>query len=412
MIRKSLLTLSLILCIVIIFPNSVQAKVPLGATITAEGYVLMDMDSGKILASRNENTKYEPASITKVLTALIVIEKGNLKDKITITNSPTREEGSSIYLKEGEILTVEQLLYGLMLKSGNDAATALAEHISGSKEAFAKEMNKKAKELGAVNSNFTNPHGLNDNNHYTTPKDYALICRGAMKNPTFRKIVSTVTYEIPPTPQFPETRFFVNHNKLIATQSQKYDGANGIKTGFTKRSLHTFVGSATRGKTNLIVVTMKAPVQCYADTKALFDYGFANFETKTIVEKGKSIGNIDEKNKSDIGLMPAENISYLFEKDNTAKITNEIKYLDLGSFKAGTVVAKLDVKANGSLIKTVDLTANKEYKTKLDKSLEKFGITTFNAYVLTAAGILIGILLILLIFNVKIKRKKSNKRFK
>ncbi|KMT21561.1 D-alanyl-D-alanine carboxypeptidase family protein [Clostridium cylindrosporum] len=408
MIKKTLLSITLMLGFLLSFPYGVKAKAPIPNNITSEGYVLMDMDSGKILASKNENTKYEPASITKILTALIVIEKGNLKDKITIKHSPTLEEGSSLYLKEGEVVTVEQLLYGLMLKSGNDAATALAEYISGSKENFAKEMNKRAKELGAVNSHFSNPHGLNDNNHYTTPRDYSLIAKGAMNNPTFRKIVGTATYTIAPTPQFPQARLLVNHNKLISSQKYKYDGANGVKTGFTKRSLHTFVGSATKGHTNLLVVCMKNSTQCYVDTKTLFDYGFTNYESKKITEKGKVIGNMAAKNKKDINLIVSQDTSYPFDKSNPEKVSTDIKYLDIKKFHAGDVVAKLEIKINGAPYKTVDLKASKEYIPKIDKTLEKYGITDSNKNIIAFSASLITLFALLIVFNIRVKRNRNN----
>ncbi|MEG0370803.1 MAG: D-alanyl-D-alanine carboxypeptidase family protein [Clostridium sp.] len=409
MINRALKTLVLMLGFVLSFSCSVQAKAPVPNTITSDGYVLMDIDSGKILASKNENTHYEPASITKVLTSLIVIEKGNLQDKITIGKNPPLEEGSSLYLKEGEILTVEQLLYGLMLKSGNDAGTALAEYISGSKEEFAKEMNKRALEIGATNSNFTNPHGLNDNNHYTTPKDFALIAREAMSNPTFRKIVGTVSFTIPPTPQFPEARIFINHNKLISTKACKYDGANGIKTGYTIRSLHTFVGSATRGNTNLLVVCMKNTSQCYDDTRTLLDYGFANYENNSIVKKGKSIGLMQIEGMGSINLLPAENVSYLADRSSPVKITQDIKYLNKKSFNSGEAVAKLKIKVDGDLYKTIDLKADKGHKTKIAKTLQSLGVSTLGEYIVASLLSVSILFIIFLLMNIRVKRNRKKR---
>ncbi|MEF9953017.1 MAG: D-alanyl-D-alanine carboxypeptidase family protein [Clostridium sp.] len=407
MIKKAFKILSLMLVFMLSFFYCVQAKAPVPTNITSDGYVLMDIDSGKVLASKNENTKYEPASITKVLTALIVIEKGNLQDKIVTTKNPTLEEGSSLYLKEGEVMTVEQLLHGLMLKSGNDAGTALAEYISGSKEEFAKEMNKRAKAIGTVNSNFSNPHGLNDNNHYTTPKDFALIAREAMKNPTFRKIAGTVSYQIAPSPQFPETRFLINHNKLIATQTYKYDGANGIKTGFTKRSLHTFVGSASKGNTNLLVVCLKSPTQCYDDTRNLLDYGFSNFETKTIVKKGDVVGPMELKGKEDINLIPSENVTYIVDKSNPSTIKTDVSYVNQKSFNKGDVVAKLEVSVDGQSYKTINLTADKEYKTKVDKAFDNLSQPTISKYIVILCVSLAVLLFLLLLFSIKIKKNRK-----
>lgn len=403
---KKLLVLYLFISTILFFPLKVHAKTAIPDNLSCDGYVLMDMDSGKILASKNENTRYEPASITKVLTALIVIEKGNLSDKITITKTPTAEEGSSIYLKEGEVMTVEQLLYGLMLKSGNDAATALAQYISGSNEEFAKEMNKKAKELGATNSNFTNPHGLNDNNHYTTPRDYAIISKGAMQNPTFRKIVSTVRYEIPATPQFPEVRCFINHNKLISTKKYKYEGANGIKTGFTTRSLHTFVGSATKGDTNLLIVLLKSTNDFYNTSKLLLDYGFNNYESKYVINKDEPIGNMELEGKSHIKLLPDKSFKYIFEKDNPEKLTQQVDYLNIKSFKKGDVVAKLNIISNGNIINTIDLKADKEYKTKLEETLSSIGVTNQKQFIIFVSSAVAVLILALTILNIKVRKVK------
>lgn len=390
----------------------VSAKVALPSGLTSDGYVLMDSDSGKILTSKNENGRYEPASITKVLTALIVIEKGNLNDKITAKAPAILEEGSSMYLKEGEVLTVEQLLYGLMLHSANDAAATLAEYISGSKEAFSKEMNKKAKELGATNSNFSNPHGLNDKNHYTTPKDFALICKGAMKNEAFRKIVSTARYQIPPTPQFPETRYLVNHNKLIISKDLVYKGANGIKTGFTKSSLHTFAGSASRNNLNLIVVSLKNTMPGHFDARALFDYGFNNFKPEVIVEANKSIGFMEDEDKKDISLIPTETVSYIKTPDNPEVITTEVDYLDIESFKPGTVVAKLNINVNGSLYKTINLKSDKEYtkKSSIGSTFDKINIFTSSKHIVQVSLFILFIVIIAIFLNIRVKGKKSRRK--
>lgn len=404
MIKKITIIFVLVLVFIFNFFSYINAKESLPNNITSEGYILMDIDSGVILAKKNENKKYEPASITKILTALIVLEKGNLNDKLTAKGDAILEEGSSLYLKEGEVLTVEQLLYGLMLQSGNDAANVLAEYISGSKEAFANEMNKKAKELGAKNSNFTNPHGLNDENHYTTPKDFAIISKVALENPEFKKIVSTVRYEVPPSNQFPETRYFLNHNKLIASEQYLYEGANGVKTGFTKKSLHTFVGSASKDNTNLLVVLFKNPTQCYEDSKLLFDYGFNNYKTQTIVSKNKSVDTINLEDNSTVNLISSETFSYPINKNNPEQITQDIEYLNIDNFSSGDTIAKLHIEINKSAVKTIDLKSDKDYKNNIISKV------TFNNTYTHAFFIIIFLLfiLIMILLNVRIKKHKTS----
>ena len=194
--------------------------------ISAKSAVLIDANSGKVLYEHNSYEKLPMASTTKIMTGLLACESGKLNESVKTSAFASGTEGSSLWLKIGEKLTLEELTYGLMLKSGNDAAVAIAEYLGGSVDAFALLMNKRAREIGAVNTNFKNPHGLDSDGHYTTAYDLALIAREAMKNDTFRKIVSTKTYSIPMEGEKWD-RALKNHNKLL----WNYDGCNGIKTG-------------------------------------------------------------------------------------------------------------------------------------------------------------------------------------
>ena len=194
--------------------------------ISAKSAVLIDGVSGRVLYEHNSYEKLPMASTTKIMTGLLACESGKLDETVKVTPFASGTEGSSLWLKIGEKLTLEELTYGLMLKSGNDAAVAIAEYLGGSVDAFALLMNKRAREIGAVNTNFKNPHGLDSDGHYTTAYDLALIAREAMKNDTFRKIVSTKTYSIPMEGEKWD-RALKNHNKLL----WNYDGCNGIKTG-------------------------------------------------------------------------------------------------------------------------------------------------------------------------------------
>ena len=261
--------------------------------LTAEGAILIDLNSGQVLYSKNVNERFAPASTTKIMTALITLEKCQLNDIVTVGKNPPYEDGSKIFLYEGEQVTVEQLLYAMMLESANDAALTLAEYIGGSKEGFAKMMNDEAAELGCKNTHFTNPNGLPDPDHYTSPYDLALITKKAMDNPVFRMFVSTKTYNMAPTNKQPSTRYFHNHNKMLTTRSYGYPGIDGVKTGYTVAAEHTFVGSINRNGMHLAVVIMKDKKPGYDETKQLFDYGLNAFKTEKVIDKNTKISNIN-----------------------------------------------------------------------------------------------------------------------
>lgn len=245
--------------------------------IQAEGAVLMDAATGKLLFEKNPDVRYYPASITKLMTALLVLEHSNLDDTVTFSATATTnlESGAvSLNITEGDKLTVRQSLYALLLKSANEVANGLAEHISGSVENFAKQMNEKAKALGCTNTNFVNPHGLNNSNHYTTPRDMALIARAAFQNEALCKIDTTLTYQMPATKKEAAKTITMGHKMMHASDSRYYAGVIGGKTGYTSLAGNTLVTGVERDGVRLIAVIMKSKSTQYTDTKALFDYGF------------------------------------------------------------------------------------------------------------------------------------------
>jgi len=246
--------------------------------ISSEGAVLMDADTGALLYSKNSETKYYPASITKLMTALLVAERTNLSDTVTFSKAATTnlESGAvTLNMAEGDKLTVEQSLYGLMLKSANDVANGLAEHVSGSVSSFAQLMNAKARELGCTNTNFVNPNGLTNSSHYTTPHDMALIAKAAFQNGVVRKVCATVSYQIPATKKAGARTVTMGHKMINSSDSRYYPGVLGGKTGFTSAAGNTLVTYAEKNGSRLIVVIMKSKSTHYDDTKALLDYGFA-----------------------------------------------------------------------------------------------------------------------------------------
>jgi len=246
--------------------------------ISSEGAVLMDADTGALLYSKNSEARYYPASITKLMTALLVAERTSLTDTVTFSKTATTnlEAGAvTLNMAEGDKLTVEQCLYGLMLKSANDVANGLAEHVSGNVSSFSQLMNAKAKELGCTNTNFVNPNGLNNSNHYTTPHDMARIARAAFNNNVVQKVCSTVRYQIPATKKAGARTVTMGHKMINSSDSRYYPGVMGGKTGFTSLAGNTLVTYAQKDGSRLIVVIMKSKSTHYDDTKALLDYGFA-----------------------------------------------------------------------------------------------------------------------------------------
>lgn len=249
--------------------------------IAAEGAVLIDGATGKVLYGKNADQQFYPASITKIMTALLVLERCGLDDTVTFSAAATTnlESGAvSLDITEGDRLTVEQSLHGLLMKSANEIGNGLAEHVAGSVSGFAELMNARARELGCANTNFVNPHGLNHSSHKTTPHDMALIMRAALQNENFRRIDTTLTYDFPATKKAAARTITMGHKMMYPSDSRYYEGIIGGKTGYTSLAGNTLVTGAERNGVQLIVVVMKSKQTHYTDTKALLDYGFANYQ--------------------------------------------------------------------------------------------------------------------------------------
>jgi serine-type D-Ala-D-Ala carboxypeptidase (penicillin-binding protein 5/6) len=243
--------------------------------ISAQSAILMEQDSGRILFEKDAHTKRRIASITKIMTAILAIESGKMDDTVTVSARAVHTEGSSIYLKKGEKIKLRDLVYGTMLRSGNDAAVAIAEHVGGSVEGFVFLMNQKAAEIGMRNTHFANPHGLDDaENHYSTAYDMALLMQYAMKNKEFRKISGTKVYRAPAAPGEDWDRVWRNKNKLL---TRLYEYCTGGKTGYTKRAKRTLVTTASKGGMDLIAVTLDAPDD-WNDHIAMYEYGFDHYK--------------------------------------------------------------------------------------------------------------------------------------
>lgn len=374
---------------------------------------MMDATTGKILYEKNSRTKQYPASITKLMTILLALEHGSLEDEITFSHDAvfSIEPGSAhIAIQEGEILTLEQVLYGIMLRSANECANAAAEYVDGSMEKFAEHMTARAKELGCENTNFVNANGLFDENHYTTAYDMALIAQELLKNETYRSMMSNTYYLIPPTNKQPEERpLHGQHQMLNENSLYYYEPAEGGKTGYTVEAQNTLVTYAKQGDTELIAVVLKCNgAQHYVDTKTLFEYGFANYQTVKAFSAADLTQNVaitetykDKTTTLDtIAVAPASDVYVTIPKNAAIEnITKAVDCLESASVpvavgdKLGTVVLSL----NGEALATVDLTAQKEVKATTDEERAAQAAAARNKILKRIAigvGIVFGILVI------------------
>lgn len=296
-------TAAALLAAVLFVPVSVGA-------ISARSAALMDPISGRLLYEKDSARRSLIASTTKIMTALLICERCNVLDQMKIPKQVVGIEGSSMYLKEGERLTLQELLYGLMLSSGNDAAVALALYCCGSIEEFANLMNDKARSLGMSQTHFENPNGLDAKNHYSTARDLAILASYAMENPVFAQTVSTKTITI-------GSRCLRNHNKLLWL----YPGADGVKTGYTKAAGRILVSSASRNRRRLVAVTINDPDD-WRDHGALLDQGFEKYNFQRIVSVGDCVGyrEIAGGNPSRVAVLAAENYVYAISKEESPQL--------------------------------------------------------------------------------------------
>lgn len=359
--------------------NQASNDWPVGPSVYAEGAILMEASTGLILYEKNINSSYYPASITKILTALVALENSTMGEIITFSRDAVFKvdlDSSRIGIDVGEQLTMQQCLYALLLESANEVSYAIAEHVGGTIDNFSKMMNDKAKSLGANNSNFINPHGLPDDNHYTTPYDIALITREAMTNESFRKIFATRTYQIPPTNIQEETRYLRNHHRFILREKYFYDDCIGGKTGYTNAARFTLVSVAKRGDLELIAVVMKDDTNehQYTDTQKLFDYGFDNFSIYPINE-------LDITSAEESPLFTRFNP--LLSEDASPLVTDEKGYLILpngASFtdanKDVSFLASSEIDETSNVIGTISYSYMGKYVGGADIMYNKSDITT------------------------------------
>lgn len=337
-----------------IFPCQVKA---MGTSATAA--ILVDSDSGRVLYEQNADAKMLIASTTKIMTALVAIREGNLSDMVTVKREATLTEGSSMYLKEGEQLTLEALLYGLMLCSGNDAAVVIAEHVGGSQAGFVKMMNETARELGMAHTSFANPNGLDAETHYSTARDMAVLACAAMENETFSRIVSTRTVTI-------GGRTMTNHNKLLSWS----EGCIGLKTGYTKAAGRTLVSCMEKNGQRLVAVTLQDGND-WADHQALYEYGFDTYPAKRLSVLGQPFRRVLVKGgvQKIVTLVAAESFSWPAAKDERIETHLELADSLTAPLAAGTRVGQAVFTLDGQEIGRVDLLCGESVAPKAESAL-------------------------------------------
>lgn len=385
--------------------------------VYSEAAVLMDGKTGQILYSKNEHKKLEPASTTKVMTALIVLENKKLTDKVTIGVKPTLVDGSAIGIAEGEVYTVEELLLGLLLESGNDAAEALAEFVAGSNENFAVLMNAKAKSLGALNTTFKNPSGLHQDGHLTTAYDLALIMKAASQNEDYVRISQVQSHKYVNHPfSDGSEKWAINRNQLFnETTNYLYKYAYSGKNGYTPEANHTYTASAVKNGQMLIGAFLNATDKdnFYLNLGPLFDYGFENFETVKLINKDEIISNYKLDEDVEIPLTASEDVYYTKER-NTPTPSYKINY-DESSYNGkkinkGDVLFKATVNVDNKDITYIDLKSSKDVELSPLSSIK-------NSFLFKLLKIIVSFLLIIFIitfvlrffFN-SLRRRRLRKR--
>lgn len=449
--------LTSIMCIILTYISafsqvSYASEIPLPLTeptetsssdisIEAEAAVLIDAETGCVIYDKNKDIKKFPASITKIMTAMLALENAKLDERVLFSHQAVFSlpyNSSHIAMDEDESLSMEQSLYAIMLESANEVSNAVAEHLGGTNEGFAEMMNKKAKDLGAKNTHFTNPHGLHDENHYTTAYDMALIMQAAIKNPEFIKIISTQSMKLPPTEKQPLERPLNNNHKMIFSGNANYhENVVGGKTGFTTEAGNTLVTYAKKDEKGLIAVILhdSSAKASYTDTKTLLDYGFNTycnvniFDSKSYMEK---INVVYEKE----GLIREAGIAELYAKEDITMnlpstlskddiiLKSNISYQISPPVALNQKVGTLDIMYNGNVLKTVDLYSKSEVPIPKDMPSEEkntlaekkgstlTGISKNFVLILKIAGFIAVFLTVISVSSriVRIRRRNRRKR--
>jgi D-alanyl-D-alanine carboxypeptidase (penicillin-binding protein 5/6) len=414
--------LFLLLILMLILPSQLFA-----VTVNCPNAILIDADTGRILYEKNIEEKVYPASTTKILTAILVLEKCNLDDEVTASYNAVMSVpvGASIAnIQVGEVLTVKELLQALLVCSGNDAANVLAEHVGGSIDNFVTMMNARATELGAKNTHFVNANGLHDDNHYTTAHDMMLFAKYAMnKFPVFREIVSTIRFRMPITNKYDkDDRFFLNTNQLIVPNNASgaknyyYEYATGIKTGYTSQAKNTLVASASKDGINLILLLFgggqneQGVSYRYVDAKELFQYGFDSLVINKLAPQGKVIDTVKvkeaKKGVDNLEVVVAKEINVTMNRDDL-----------LGTEIAPVITINKDLTApinKGDVVGSITYTVYEQNYTSdliANNSVEKYKNIFLAILDFIGKFVLVILVLAIILFCIRIYNKTmANKR--
>lgn len=345
-------------------PQANTRPVPEGdllPNVTATSAIVIEASTGHVVYARNPDAAMFPASTTKAMTLLMALERGGLDEIVNVSEHAWGTEGSTLWLEPNEKIPLNDLLYGMMMVSANDAAVAIAEHIDGSVENFAAHMTQRAKEIGATNTNFTNPHGLPDENHYTTARDLALITAQGFKTPGFEQVVTTTEATFP--------WIHDKTNKTIRTENKflwMYNGCNGVKTGYTQRAGRCVICAAKRNGIQLISVVLDG-LYMWNDSVILLDYGFENIETGTLVKSDeviKTLPIISGRRKTMPVKTAGEIIVPLFKNQEAYQIQYDIPEVLNAPITGGESIGKVRVSIDGREIASTDVVTTADVEQK------------------------------------------------
>ncbi|NMH68768.1 D-alanyl-D-alanine carboxypeptidase [Bacillus sp. RO3] len=359
---------------------TVSKQVQATPSVSSHRAILMDQETGRILFEKDAYSQSRIASITKIMTAILAVESGKMDKEVTVSSNAAGTEGSSLYLKAGEKVKLEDLVYGLMLRSGNDAAVAIAEYVGGSLDGFVYMMNQKADEIGMKDTHFSNPHGLDDHeDHLSTAYDMAVLTRYAMENENYRTIAGTKIHTAP-NPDEKWDRKWKNKNRLL---TELYKHSTGGKTGYTKRAKRTLVSTASKDGENLIAVTLNAPDD-WNDHIALFEYGFKQYDYKIVLEKGK-IEKMDDDIYKGRAYLKRDSVLTL-QDDEVDDVKVEYKMLKpkeewLKNKKVPEVVGKAVVFLEGEEVDTLPIFYKASVEKDKGKSWWKFWAYSFESFI-------------------------------
>ena len=415
--KRAFIIISVVLFILML-STAAYAETP---NINAPSYILIDSKTGQILYEKNPNEKLYPASATKIMTAILALEKGNLDQLMTASQAAVYEigvGGSNIGIMAGEEVRLEDLLNAMLMKSANETANIVAENLAPSRREFVEMMNKRALELGAVNTNYVNPCGLFDPNHYTTVSDFSKIARYAMTLPKFREIVCKETYKMPPTNMHSKWDILPTTNKILKSSSSFYTGMTGIKTGYTSQAGYSFVASAVNNdgmELIGIILSLKTPSadrDIFNFSKELLECGFRNFSIQKFVDDKTVITNVPVMNSAQdesLDLVTAGELTTVLPNEKidwNIKGTVNININAIAPIKEGEILGYIDYERNGYYLGRLDLAASKSIAENVESRFAQKS-QVFKVDPLYLKTLVIIILLIALYLGLKYYLHKS-----